>query len=79
MKVPRVTFESATTLQGGPVYAAGGDRVLGATYGVRPMLNLGCLLGCAGNALSCLPCGTNIGCWASCAGPSAVNCIAGCL
>ena len=50
-----------------------------ANPGVDMALSVSCLLKCGVSALGCLHCGTNIGCWASCAGPDAVGCITGCL
>ncbi len=40
---------------------------------------LPCLASCGINALPCIKCGTNLGCWAKCAGPEAISCISGCL
>ncbi|MBP7020734.1 MAG: hypothetical protein KBC30_02780 [Planctomycetes bacterium] len=42
-------------------------------------VDAGCLLKCAANALSCLRCGTNLGCWAICAGPKIITCVTGCF
>ncbi|NUM35494.1 MAG: hypothetical protein HUU50_13180 [Candidatus Brocadiae bacterium] len=39
-----------------------------------------CIVKCAGSsALSCLYCGTNWVCWATCAGPGVISCIKGCF
>jgi hypothetical protein len=76
MKLPALSAERS--LVAGERYATGASAP-STPSGVLPMLNIGCLIGCAANALGCLHCGTNLGCWASCAGPGAVQCIAGCL
>ena len=47
--------------------------------GVEMAINVGCIMRCGGNALACLPCGTNAACWAACAGPSTVNCVTRCF
>jgi hypothetical protein len=44
-----------------------------------PAIDFGCLLGCGAQALPCIRCGTDLLCWASCAGPSTVSCITKCL
>lgn len=42
--------------------------------------NIGkCAAKCGGNALSCIRCGTDIGCWVECAGPSTVSCLVDCF
>ncbi|MDP4182467.1 MAG: hypothetical protein Q8942_15425 [Bacillota bacterium] len=39
-----------------------------------------CMIGCLGSsALSCIKCGTDISCWATCAGPQALDCAKKCL
>lgn len=47
--------------------------------GVQPAFSVGCMLKCVGGALDCLSCGTNIGCWLSCAGPKALKCLGDCF
>jgi hypothetical protein len=49
------------------------------TAGIEMQFDPLCLLRCAGGALSCIACGTNIPCWIGCAGPQVVNCVADCF
>lgn len=84
MKLPRMRTEitaPAAATQAVAWVATGthGRMVDTTTYAVSPMLNFGCLLGCGVNALPCIRCGTDIGCWLSCAGPSTVSCVQGCF
>lgn len=62
----------------------------GAGNGIEPSFSLGglfggivgkagCIAGCGLNAIGCVHCGTDLGCWAKCAGPGAVDCISKCF
>jgi len=86
MKLPRMTAAQSltpsvptnmvATTQTSSVTSAAGQAGSG---GVTTMVNTKCLFGCGVDTLSCLHCGSNVGCWASCAGPSALGCIMRCL
>lgn len=75
----------AGSMRGGVVAAAATgvapqgifDSILDTVTGILP--NVGCFAKCGSQALGCLHCGTNLTCWAQCAGPVAVNCIQSCL
>ena len=53
------------------------DSIFDTVKGVLP--NVGCMAKCGSQALGCLHCGTNLTCWAQCAGPVAATCIQTCL
>lgn len=49
------------------------------TPDVQPMVSIGCLTGCVGDtAYSCLQCGSDLACWARCAGPASIPCLSRC-
>jgi len=50
-----------------------------AAPSIEGALNIGCLLKCGSGVLSCIQCGTNLGCWATCAGPQVVSCVSDCF
>jgi hypothetical protein len=76
MKLPRVTAEQSLR--------SPNERFVGTvksekSRGVEMAINVGCIMRCGGKALACLPCGTNVACWATCAGPSTVSCVTRCF
>jgi hypothetical protein len=76
MRLPKVTAEqSLRSSSQRPVGAVKGEK----PKGIEMAINVGCIMRCGGNALACLPCGTNVACWATCAGPSTVNCVTRCF
>ena len=73
-------FTAAQSLDNNAITLSGGNAAAVAAPGVEGALDFLCALKCAGStALSCLKCGTNLGCWATCAGPQVVSCISGCF
>ncbi|HVZ39305.1 MAG TPA: hypothetical protein VHI13_08520 [Candidatus Kapabacteria bacterium] len=76
MKLPR--FSADRSVRNGSGVQAG-TTSRSEAQSITAMINITCLLGCGIGVLKCLPCGTNLGCWATCAGPSAIGCITRCL
>ncbi|MCT9007666.1 hypothetical protein ACWGKW_25590 [Streptomyces sp. NPDC054766] len=80
MTLPRLTADHAI----GPAaftYAAPGPPS-GPAPGVRPMATVSCLSGCVGPtaAAHCGSlCGSNVGCWQTCAGVTDTRCISTCF
>lgn len=71
-------FTAEQSLGSAGTYA--GNAVGSAAPGVEGAIDFLCIAKCVGgNALKCIKCGTNLGCWATCAGPGVVSCVSGCF
>jgi len=76
MKLPRVTAERSLDYRNDWFIGTVNDE---KPKGLEMAINIGCLMRCGGKALACAPCGSNLTCWAACAGPSTVSCATRCF
>jgi hypothetical protein len=79
MSMPRLTAHQSIGPTTRSYYPSAAQSIDDAKGSVEIAIDLNCILKCGIDALNCLHCGSDTGCWANCAGPDSLTCVLNCL